>query len=358
MLTVFAAMLLAGVELPEGLTPLTAIAAELARTNADPGQAAARSPVYQQFDAYARIEGISYYPPMADLFHARMDLALAAIEQPVEAGARLVKLYSSGFVVRTAEVCFGFDVVRPLRTRPPEGTPAEPLDFRMTATQTARLVAALDVLFVSHKHHDHCDIALIKALLAAGKTVVTARDPQLEGWLGGAAAQVTWSDGSPADLPGLRYEGFLARQGMVPGEDDAWPATDQDVPNLAFRVTAGGLAVYHTGDNRGESPLPWLRAGESAGRSLDILLTCLTWPRDLVKQVEALYPNLVLIPGHEYEFTHLGTGVGILYDRLRGVGEARLAARRGTVMCWGDALDFAPAAGPAAMTPVVVGSRP
>jgi len=360
MLPTTLALLLAAVTIPDGLTPIPDIAPGLAATTADPADVAARIPLYQQLDAYARIEGISYYPPMIDLFHARMDLALAAIEQPPASGARIVKTYSSGFLIRTGEVCFGIDVVRPLRTRPPEGTPAEPFEFQMTPAQTGRLVDVLDVLFVSHKHHDHCDIDLIKALLTAGKTVITARDPQLEGWLGELAAKVTWSDGSLAELPGLRYEGYLARQGMVPGENDAWPSTDKDVPNIAFRIEAGGLAFYHTGDNRGESPVPWLTAGKEAGRPLDVMLPCLTWPRDLMRDVEALYPNLIMIPGHEYEFTHLGTGVGILYDRLRGVGDRRLAARHGTVMFWGDALDLAPAAAgqSAAIAPAAVGSKP
>ncbi len=251
-------------------------------------------------------------------------------------------MYSSGFVVRTAEVsCFGFDVVRPLRTRPPSGTPAAPFDFQIDPVQTDRLVAALDVLFISHKHHDHCDDGLVKALLAAGKTVITVRDPQLEGWLGDAATQVTWADGSAAELPGLRYEGFLARQGMVPGEGGTWPASDKDVANLAFRVEAGGLAFYHTGDNRGESPVDWLTARQQAGEPVDVLLLCLADPPDLARQTATLFPDAIQIPGHEYEFTHLGTGVNLLYDRLRGLA-GRLAERRAAVMCWGDALEIGP----------------
>jgi L-ascorbate metabolism protein UlaG (beta-lactamase superfamily) len=71
---------------------------------------------------------------------------------------QLWQLYSSGMLVKSGNQVLGFDVI----PMPPFFGWTEPEGL------TERIANVLDALFITHRHEDHCDAALIQACLRRG----------------------------------------------------------------------------------------------------------------------------------------------------------------------------------------------
>jgi ribonuclease BN (tRNA processing enzyme) len=140
--------------------------------------------------------------------------------------------------------------------------------------------AAVDAVFVSHGHPDHC--ADLNPLLR-GRVLGSADPPPLPVYsLAGAVDPVLALDGawvSDAALPhpvepGARFEvgPFVVTTRLLP----------HHVPNLGIRLAAGGVAVAYTGDT---GPSPEIVSLASAA---DLLLAEATYP-ERVPDADAPY---------------------------------------------------------------------
>lgn len=144
-----------------------------------------------------------------------------ASPRPAGDELQLIKLYSSGFVLRTKNSCMGFDIV---------------YNYAYGDTQRIdELVEYLDVLCVTHGHGDHFDSVLAKKMLAAGKPVIMPRDliPASSG-----SAKVVWTQDQDTFVDiakGIKACAKMSQQGSD--------------PCLLYYVDIDGWRVIHNGDN-------------------------------------------------------------------------------------------------------------
>ena len=120
-------------------------------------------------DGILHYEDAPKYPAVKKFFHRRLENTMKEIERiTVSEGAIIWKLYNHGFVVRTATVTIGFDLVR--------GRLWQVKDFELPDEVLERIARQCDVLFISHRHGDHADEFVAQCFLDQGKPVVAPPD--------------------------------------------------------------------------------------------------------------------------------------------------------------------------------------
>lgn len=134
---------------------------------------------------------------------------------------QLIKVYSSGFVLRTSSACVGFDIC---------------YNFAFgDVKRVDELVEKLDALFITHAHSDHFDYTLAYKMLSAGKKVVMPTD-LVAAFTG--PDKLVWKDGQDALRTlgaGVSASGKMSAQGSE--------------PCLLYYVDLDGWKIIHNGDN-------------------------------------------------------------------------------------------------------------
>lgn len=141
--------------------------------------------------------------------------------RPSDNQMQLVKVYSSGFILRTKNACIAFDICYNY---------AFASEDRMYD-----LIAKLDAVFYTHVHNDHYDGIFAEKMLDAGKVVVLPKD-----FLPGktVANKIVWPGGQASLIDivsGVRGCAQMAKQ----GSDDC----------LLYYVDMDGWRIIHNGDN-------------------------------------------------------------------------------------------------------------
>ncbi|MBL8994792.1 MAG: fibronectin type III domain-containing protein, partial [Spirochaetia bacterium] len=98
-----------------------------------------------------------------------------AVTHPIGDEVAVWKMYSSGFIVRTATTTFAIDLIEgPNRNNMGAGksTEFQNIAYGMSHAQLNALVDQIDVFFVSHSHHDHAGLVILTNALSKGKIVV------------------------------------------------------------------------------------------------------------------------------------------------------------------------------------------
>jgi len=236
-------------------------------------------------------------PPVQAFFHARLEHALHQIEDTrVEEGAVIWKLYNHGFIVRTATVTFGFDLVRAhsVRARPSR----EVIEGFVLEDDLMRdLVSQCDALFISHRHWDHADEWVAGAFIEQGKPVVAP--PEI--WEGKPIhQQITHLEREAHTVQRLPIqEGELDLQVVVyPGHQGA-----RIQNNVPLVITPEGMSFVQTGDQWSDDldDFDWIDE-VSQHHEVDVLMpNC--WTTDIVRMVQGFDPAVV-ITGHENEMGH------------------------------------------------------
>lgn len=226
-------------------------------------------------------------PPVQNFMKRRIKKAIEEIEKAqVTQGARIWKLYNHGFVIRTASVTLGFDLVRAESVRI-EG-------FKIPKAHMARLISQCDVLFISHPHGDHVEEWVIQSFIDQGKPVV-APARVLKGRpihkhiihlnRVGSTQQPITVQGGKQTLTAFVYPGH---QGGL----------DNNIP-IVF--TPEGLSFSQLGDQHNNEDLNWVDTMAERHR-LDVLLpNC--WTLDIGRVARGFAPKLI-ITGHENEMGH------------------------------------------------------
>ena len=178
-------------------------------------------------------------------------------------------MYNHGFLVRTPEVVFAFDLIHGY----------EGWEYRLPP----ELLKQINVLFISHRHKDHFDASVANEVMAGGGRVVFPAGESLEG-----------------DIP-VEAGNHISLSGLDIGVHDMLHI----VPGRMYEVRSpNGLKFFHSGDNQTSETLPQVD-------SLDVLLlnawvnesgieTAVTGMRN---SIEKLKPDL-MIPGHIQELSH------------------------------------------------------
>jgi hypothetical protein len=244
----------------------------------------------------------------------------------VAEGAVIWKLYNHGFVVRTATVTLGFDVVR----TPPYLRDADP----SMPDVVDRLVDECDVLFISHVHGDHADPFLAQAFLDAGKPVVAPANV----WAGESFHDSITHLERAAHL---RQE-LAVRAGTVLLSVTVYPGHQQTGPNQAVEnnvpvvTTPEGMAFCQTGDQSWGPDFEWI---DSVGEHcrVDVLMpNC--WTADMPRVIRGVRPRLV-IPGHENEMGH---GLDTRIPSWRSYAASAGVEVPVLVIAWGESYHYVP----------------
>lgn len=124
-----------------------------------------------------------------------------ASPRPQDGSLQIVKLYSSGFIFRTARTCVALDVY---------------FEGFYSADRKDELTPQIDAYFLTHGHGDHYDLPMMRSLVCAGKPVVMPKDV-ITGTPG--SSKILWPDGQEemVDLcPGVKAQAAISAQGTEP----------------------------------------------------------------------------------------------------------------------------------------------
>lgn len=213
--------------------------------------------------------------PVWGEIEARLLKALDGIEaEPSDAPPTAWQLYNDGVVLTVDGLVLGLDILpmpRGFGWAEPEGL-------------TGRLADLLDVLFITHRHSDHYDKALVRACLERGKPVILP-----------ASLAADWADFKtvvPADDgQNLRVAGLdvTARRGF-----HVWRATMEEVPLVYYEVVCpGGFTFMFIGDLDYSK-----RIEKTPGREIDLFF--IPWR----------HPNETYEPGHAAQ-------TGVTFDAVQ-----------------------------------------
>ncbi|MCX6142098.1 MAG: T9SS type A sorting domain-containing protein [Ignavibacteriales bacterium] len=235
-----------------------------------------------------------------DFYNYMMEKVRTEVRDTVKDGAVVWMMYNDGYVVKTSDVVFAFDLISGYSG--------------WSAHLSPDLLDRIKVLFVSHSHGDHFDVSIVNRVKANGGYVVV---PAEDSYMGNVPLAVY----DAVTLSGLR---ITAYQGL------------HSVPLRMYEVTCpNGLKLLHTGDNQTSSYLP------NIGK-LDVLLLD-AWINEsgsssavvgMRKSIDKLKPG-VMIPGHIMELGHDGPTRGATYEWAFEVADASVSTDV-RVMAWGE----------------------
>lgn len=220
--------------------------------------------------------------PFWQAIEARLAKAIEAIAaEPADAPPTAWQLYNDGVVLTADGLAIGLDIYPfPRRFGWPD-----------SAGFTGRLAARLDVLFVTHRHPDHYDKALVRACLELGKPVVLP-----------AALAADWpdfktviaaDDGQQFKVAGLDV---TARRGI-----HVWRASPDELPLVYYEVVCpGGFTFLFVGDLDYSKTLE-----KTAGRDIDLFF------------VPWRHPNEAHEPGHAAQTAVTFDAVQAALDKVR-----------------------------------------
>ena len=160
-------------------------------------------------------------PAVKEFYRDCMEAACAEMREPVTTGMRIWSMYNHGYVIRTASATLAFDLVN--------GYPG--WDYRLPDD----VLAAIKVLFISHRHADHCDPDVVARVRTAGGAIVAPAEDEF--------GTVRLLPNAAAKVAGLDIV--------------AHPGSHQAIPLRIYRVTTPeGLTILHTGDHQWSWSLP------------------------------------------------------------------------------------------------------
>ena len=200
--------------------------------------------------------------------------------KPTGKEIRIFRFYNHGFIVKTPTVTVGIDLVR-------GGNAAKPF---INDTLMLAVVEQCDILFITHAHGDHADIAVAKMFCDQGKDVIVPNE--------------IWKD-MPSHVRILRGAELIRESIRLPAKNasltvQVYPGHQGKVLNNVYIITLPeGQTIMHTGDQDYSDDLIAKIAGNA---KVDVLLVqC--WMIPMEKFVSGINPKLV-ISGHENEMGH------------------------------------------------------
>ncbi|MBL8991961.1 MAG: MBL fold metallo-hydrolase, partial [Spirochaetia bacterium] len=281
-----------------------------------------------------------------NFYSKRMDRALASLEKPRPRSGtvRVTKLYSSGVVVTSKEGSLGIDLVDgPVKNdRPPEDLAGTPFSgFTLSETQRERLAQSLDILFITHFHHDHAGFGIARAMIRAGKKVILPGQCRTY-WLESGAE---WAKDCQVVKPDIIHLFNGGQFRFWPGTQYmAWSDGNKEVPqwnhpenaeNLVFLIKMENLVFLHSGDNRDMNILPWMERVAREGWDPNLVfspgLECVGAP--LQGRLSGFR-----LPVHDYEFLH--PRFNRIPTRWKTGAQDRMRRGRDMDLFWGESVLF------------------
>jgi L-ascorbate metabolism protein UlaG (beta-lactamase superfamily) len=218
---------------------------------------------------------------------------------------RFYRLYNHGFIVQTASVTVGIDLIR--------GGKAD-RHFIDDSLMNA-IVERCDILFISHAHGDHADMAVAEMFCARNKKVIVPKKFRHD-------MPFTVLRGDDMIGENIRLQTASLKVQVYPGHQG-------DVLNNVYIITfPEGQTVMHTGDQDYTDDLV-TKIG--AASNIDVLLVhC--WMMPMEKFISGVNPKLIIC-GHENEMEHTidhREAYWLTFRRMSGVKIPYV------VMAWGE----------------------
>ena len=249
----------------------------------------------------------SIYQPVCD------EMLDEILKTRVASGVRIWKVYNMGFIVKTPNHTWGFDV-----------RSGNTITRKFTPDQLAKLVKILDVLFLSHNHPDHIGTDLVREMVRAGKTVVRPTDDTVSELNGDPHLRNLYGRFGKA----VKVDGLLVR--AFPGYQEI---PNQEVPCCVYAVTADGITVAHCGDNQNPQPYELL---EKARIKPDVMM--INGRPGFAFCLKTVQPKLALI-GHEHELKHQASGRDSWSAVFKRIDDAGLATPICVIDC-GESISY------------------
>lgn len=260
------------------------------------GNPAIREAVIMELDEILLEESSPYSDTVFEFYSSRMEKVSQEIEHKVVDGLRIWMMYNHGFIIKTPQRTFAFDLVEGYSRWQHERNYELP----------DRIIKNIDVLFISHEHADHYDRRVLDKIRDRGGVVVTPFDPE------------------QIHIDGLQVK------------------THYGIHSAANRIyevtTENGYKIVHTGDNESAEALPFIdnvdvlllfaRTYESGSTYSSVGM------RNCVYKLEPA----IMIPGHIHEFSHEYVNP-IRYKWSFYVDDQWIPSTV-HVMAWGEVLDF------------------
>lgn len=282
-------------------------------------------------DAVCHDRYAAFRKPVTGFYHSRIEKLIDELEKTkVDKGAVIWKVYNMGFIVRTKSVTLAFDLV--------SGASSGSKDFAMSSGQLDRLVRECDVLFISHKHHDHAEKEVAEKFLKLGIPVVAPEQVWQDDKI---FRKITHLERVPDKIQKLIIRGGRTIDVVIyPGHQ----MSPTDV-NVALVRTPEGISVAHLGDqiNEGDfmQDFAWID-NVAKHQHVDIMMPA-CWTNDIFRITRGFNPRLVL-PGHELELGHSVSDRVPFWgdDEYRGLTYAELKRSEYpvVVMLWGESYHY------------------
>ncbi len=272
---------------------------------------AEREAILKTLDAPMLDLAIGRNPAAGRFFRDRISFFIADFDSvQVASGAVIWKLYNHSTAIKTRNLTIAVDLI--------QGMDRISWDF----DELKKFISKVDVLLITHEHHDHADIRVIRRFLSEGKSVIGPP------WVCAAVR-------SPKGATCLR-EGALKLKDV---SITAFPSFQGGTPNNSYLIeTPDGVRILSTGDEN-ESPFKGDEWYVRFKPPLDIdVLIPNSWCPNLDSLLEYVHPALVMST-HELEVSHPLSGrvtFERIYDKLSKVGAPFV------VPFWGEKIEVAP----------------
>lgn len=260
------------------------------------GDRLVREQTIMGLDDLLKIESSRDSTNVFDFYVSMMQKVSEEIDDDVVDGIRIWMMYNHGFIVKTKQNTFAFDLI--------DGYYG--WQKHRNYELPDNVVKSIDALFISHEHKDHTDETLIQKISDNGALVIST------------------VEGEDLLLNGMKVK---VHYGL------------HSVENKIFEVTTkNGYKIVHTGDNQTSEALPDLH-------NVDVLLLN-AWVNEsgttyssvgMKNCINKLEPT-VMIPGHIHELFH-DAGSRAKYKWSFYIDDGSLPATI-QVMVWGEYFDF------------------
>ena len=202
--------------------------------------------------------------------------------KPTGKEVHVFRFYNMGFIVKTASVTVGIDLVRGGRAG----------SHYISDTLMRSIAEQCDILFITHRHGDHADLSVVQIFREQGKEVIVPDE--------------FWKDMTPQpQLRVLRGAGMIREEIRLPGKNEritvhVYPGYQGDLANNVYLITLPeGKTIMHTGDQTHYEDLA--DKVNSSRIKVDALLAGCAAAMQVI--VPGVNPSVVFT-GHENEMGH------------------------------------------------------